>query len=142
MVRKKDNTKPRRRARRREDRRLGLPRRSERGPRTNSLSTRSPYGTPLGGRLRHVECVKYLASQNLDLAEANDERLHSPALCCKERANSSLPLVNRGLAGVEADALADADVTPFQLACWQVREEVMRYLASRNDADRAENDFG
>ena len=35
--------------------------------------------------------------------------------------------------GCDPDALAEADVTPFQLAAWQLRLKVMEYLAPRID---------
>lgn len=38
--------------------------------------------------------------------------------------------------GAEADALAEAGVTPFQLAAWQLRESVLRYLAEKCDVNR------
>ena len=91
----------------------------------------------------HIECVKYLVSQNLDPSQKQTTNGRTPLHYAARNGRVDVCRLLIEDYQVEADALADADVTPFQLACWQVQEEVMRYLASRNDVDCGRvNDFG
>ena len=91
----------------------------------------------------HVECVKYLITQNLDPSQKQTTNGRTPLHYAARNGRTDVCRVLIEVYGVEADALADADVTPFQLACWQVQESVMRYLASRHDVDCGRvNDFG
>ena len=91
----------------------------------------------------HVDCVEYLITQSLDPSQKQTTNGRTPLHYAARNGRTEVCRLLIEDYGVEADALADADVTPFQLACWQVQESVMQYLASRHDVDCGRvNDFG
>ena len=91
----------------------------------------------------HVDCVEYLITQSLDPAQKQTTNGRTPLHYAARNGRVDVCRLLIEDYGVEADALADADVTPFQLACWQVQERVMVYLALRHDVDCGRvNDFG
>ena len=66
----------------------------------------------------HIECVKYLVSQNLDPSQKQTTNGRTPLHYAARNGRTAVCRLLIEVYQVQADALADADVTPFQLACW------------------------
>ena len=91
----------------------------------------------------HVDCARYLITQGCDPSQKQTTNGRTPLHYAARNGRVAVCRILIEEFGAEADALADADVTPFQLACWQVQEGAMRYLAARPDVDPARvNNFG
>ena len=91
----------------------------------------------------HVPCVHWLVDEvrmDKDAKNATNGRSALHYAARNGRLDACRCLVER--CGADPDAEADAGVTPFQLACWQVRADVMAYLAARGADPSKINGFG